>query len=134
MQAFSSVRLRGAQNIGADRVIAIDDDAALDSLATLDAVADTVSGAVANKLIAKIKNGGIFASTLAPPSEASRFPQVRAEYMQVKPDTTGLLRMAEAVKNGQLTIPLGLKFALRDASQAHAAAEKHGAGKVLLVV
>jgi hypothetical protein len=41
--------------------------------------------------------------------------------------------MAVAVKDGKLVIPIGPKMALKDAGKAHAAAEKGGIGKVLLV-
>ena len=53
-----------AKTAGADQVIATDDDAAIANLSPLDAVADTVGGKTAEKLIAKVKPGGVFASVL----------------------------------------------------------------------
>src|SRR6202035_3508825 len=44
-----------AKTIGADKAVATDDDTAIANLATLDAVADTVGGRTAEKLIAKSK-------------------------------------------------------------------------------
>jgi len=126
-------QLEEALKIGADRVMALDDEAAMDSLEPLDGVADTVSGPVTKKLIGKIKNGGVFASVLGVPSNAGAYPNVQSKNMQVQPDPAGLRRMLEAVRDGQLTIPLGQRFALRDAAQAHAAAEKHAPGKLLLI-
>jgi hypothetical protein len=41
--------------------------------------------------------------------------------------------MARAVQAGRLEIPLGPRFALKDASKAHIAAEKGVAGKILLL-
>jgi Zinc-binding dehydrogenase len=84
-------------------------------------------------LIAKVKPGGIFASVIGPPSNASAFPAVKVEYMEVKADPKTLLHMAEAVLVGKLAIPLGERFALKDASKAHAAAEKGAARKLLLL-
>ena len=46
-----------AKTIGADQALATDDDTAIASLVTLDAVADTVGGRTAEKLIAKVKPG-----------------------------------------------------------------------------
>ena len=49
-----------AKTIGADQVVATDDDTAIANLAPLDAVADTVGGKTAEKLIAKVKPGGVY--------------------------------------------------------------------------
>ena len=126
-------QLAKAQGIGADSVVALDEVEALKALEPLDAVADTVGGEAADAVIKKIKSGGIFASVLGPPSTAATYPTVQIKPMQVTPDPDLLLEMAEAVQNGAFTIPLGQKFALADASEAHAAAEKGSAGKILLL-
>jgi NADPH:quinone reductase-like Zn-dependent oxidoreductase len=126
-------QMREAKATGADRVIALDDAASLKSLDQVDAIADTVSGSIADQLIGKVKNGGVFACALAPPSNASAYSAVRVETMQAKPAPATLIRMAEAVKTGKLVIPLGQRYPLRDASKAHSAAEKGGAGKLLLI-
>jgi NADPH:quinone reductase-like Zn-dependent oxidoreductase len=41
--------------------------------------------------------------------------------------------MAEAVRDGKLVIPIGLKLPLSEAATAQATAEKGGIGKILLV-
>jgi NADPH:quinone reductase-like Zn-dependent oxidoreductase len=122
-----------AKSVGADRVLALDDEGAVKSLEPLDAVADTVSGPIADVLIGKVKKGGVFASVLAAPTNSAAFPDVRVENMQVEPAPAALVSMAEAVKTGKLVIPLGQRFALAEASQAHAAAEKGAKGKILLL-
>jgi NADPH:quinone reductase-like Zn-dependent oxidoreductase len=126
-------QMQEAKAIGADRVIALDDQASLKSLERVDAIADTISGSIADQLMGKVKDGGVFASVLAPPSNASAHPGVGVETMQVKPAPATLIRMAEAVKTGKLVIPLGQRYPLRDASKAHRAAEKGAAGKLLLL-
>jgi NADPH:quinone reductase-like Zn-dependent oxidoreductase len=106
-----------ARATGADRVIALDDEASMKSIEPLDAVADTISGPSADQLIGKVKKGGVFASVLAAPGNAAAYPDVKIETMQVKPAPATLVRMAEAVKAGRLQIPLGERFALADASK-----------------
>ena len=126
-------QMEEAKATGADRVVALDDDTSLNSLEQLDAVADTVSGPIADKLIGKVKKEGTFASTLASPSNAAAYPDVRIETMIVKPAPATLVHMAEAVKAGKLAIPLGQRFALADANKAHLAAENGAPGKLLLL-
>ena len=118
---------------GADRVVALDDERALASLESVDAVADTVAGPTADKLTGKVKKGGTFASVVGAPSNAAAHPDVRIATMQVKPTPATLLEMAEAVRDGKLTIAIGQRFALADANNAHRAAEKGASGKLLLL-
>ena len=126
-------QIEEARALGADRILALDDDTAVASLELLDAIADTLNGLTATKLIGKLKQGGVFASVLSAPTNAAEYPSVTVKTMQVKADPRVLLHMAEAVRSGKLSIPLGQRFALRDANKAHAAAEKGAAGKILLV-
>src|SRR5579863_9931825 len=56
-----------ANTVGANQVVATDDDIAIKNLPPLDAVADTVGGGAAQKLIAKVKPGGVFASVVGVP-------------------------------------------------------------------
>ncbi len=126
-------QMQEAKAIGADRVVALDDQALLNSLEPVDAIADTISGSVADQLIGKVRNGGVFASVLAPPGNAAAHSGVRVETMQVKPAPATLARMAEAVRTGRLAIPLGQRYRLSEASKAHRAAEKGAAGKLLLL-
>src|SRR6202041_3172248 len=56
-----------AKTVGADQIVATDDDTAIANLAPLDAVADAVGGRTAEKLIAKVKPEGVFATVLEAP-------------------------------------------------------------------
>jgi NADPH:quinone reductase-like Zn-dependent oxidoreductase len=123
-----------AQTAGVDSMVALDDAEAVKALEPVDAVADTVGGQTAEEVIKKIKPGGIFASVLGPPSTAASYPTVEVKPMQVTPDPAILVAMAEAVQKGAFSIPLGDRFSLKDAGKAHSAAEKGGAGKILLLV
>jgi NADPH:quinone reductase-like Zn-dependent oxidoreductase len=122
-----------AKSIGADQVVATDDDNAVANLPPVDVVADTVDGKTAEKLIAKVKSGGVFASVLGAPQNAEKYPWVNVLPVYVTPDTKILRFMAEAVRDGKLVIPIYEKLPLRDAAEAQAVAEKGGIGKVLLV-
>jgi NADPH:quinone reductase-like Zn-dependent oxidoreductase len=103
-----------AQTVGADRVVALDDANSVKALEPVDAVADTVGGQTADEVIKKIKQGGIFASVLGPPSTAASYPTVAVKTMQVVADPGVLFEMAEAVQKGAFSIPLGQRFSLND--------------------
>ena len=122
-----------AENIGADRIVATDDDSEIANLSPVDAVADTVGGKTADKLIAKVKPGGVYASVVALPQNAAKYPSVKVVHVFSKFDRKTLEFMAEAVRDGKLVIPIGQKLPLSEAAEAQAMAEKGGAGKILLV-
>jgi NADPH:quinone reductase-like Zn-dependent oxidoreductase len=122
-----------ARTAGADQVVATDDDTAIANLPPLDAVADTVDGRTAEKLIAKVKPGGVFATVLRAPQNAAKCPDVKVAPVFSKFDRKTLEFMAEAVRDGKLVIPISETLPLRQAAEAQAAAEKGVAGKILLV-
>ena len=126
-------QLQEAASLGAEQVVATDDDNAIANLPLLDAVADAVGGKAAEKLIARVKQGGVFASVLGALQNAKEYPTVKVVPVYAQPDTKVLLYMAQAVKDGKLVIPIGQRLPLRDAEKAHAAAAKGGVGKLLLV-
>jgi NADPH:quinone reductase-like Zn-dependent oxidoreductase len=122
-----------AKTVGADQVVATDDDAAIANLAPLDAVADAVGGRTAEKLIAKVKAGGVYASVVELPQNAAQYPSVKVVHVFSKFDRKTLESMAEAVRDGKLVIPISQELPLSEAAEAQATAEKGGAGKILLV-
>jgi NADPH:quinone reductase-like Zn-dependent oxidoreductase len=122
-----------AKTIGADQLVATDDDNAIANLPMLDVVADTVNGKTAEKLIAKVKPGGVFASVLGVPRNAEKYPTVKVVPVYATPDAKTLQFMAEAVRDGKLVIPISRQLPLSKAAEAQAAAEEGGIGKVLLV-
>jgi NADPH:quinone reductase-like Zn-dependent oxidoreductase len=122
-----------AKTIGADQVFATDDDTTIANLPPLDAVADTVGGKTAQKLIAKVKQGGVYASVVGTPQSAAKYPDISVATVFSKFDRKTLEFMAEAVRDGKLVIPISRKLPLSEAAEAQAAAEKGGVGKVLLV-
>src|SRR6202161_3213202 len=61
------MQMEETKTVGADQAVATDDDTAIANLAPLDAVADTVGGKTAEKLIARVKPGGVYASVAGTP-------------------------------------------------------------------
>jgi NADPH:quinone reductase-like Zn-dependent oxidoreductase len=126
-------QLDDAKTVGADRVVATDDDIAIANLAPLDAIADTVGGRTAQKLIVKVKPGGVYASVVDLPQNAAEHPSVKLVHVFSKFDRKTLEFMAEAVRDGKMVIPISQKLPLSEAAKAQAAAERGVAGKILLV-
>lgn len=122
-----------ATTTGADRAVATDDDTAIANLPMLDAVADTVGGRTAEKLIAKVKPGGVFATVLKAPRSAAEYPAMKVVPVFSKFDRKTLEFMAEAVRDSKLVIPVSETLPLSEAAEAQADAEKGVSGKILLV-
>jgi NADPH:quinone reductase-like Zn-dependent oxidoreductase len=127
------MQLEDTKTVGADQVVATDDDTAIANLPPLDAVADTVGGRTAEKLIAKVKPVGVYASVVEAPQNAAKYPSVKVVHVFSKFDRKTLEFMAEAVRDGKLVIPISQKLPLSEAAEAQAEAERGGVGKILLV-
>jgi len=126
-------QLQAAESVGANQVVATDDDGAMASLLPLDAVADAVGGKTTERLLGKVKQGGVFASVLGFPENAKEYPAVRIVPVFASPDAKVLLHMAQAVRDRRLVIPIDRKLPLDQAAEGQAAVEKGGIGKVLLL-
>jgi NADPH:quinone reductase-like Zn-dependent oxidoreductase len=121
-----------ALKLGADGVVALDDDAEIAKLPTLDGIADTVGGETMQKLLAKLAPGGKIGSVVGPPAGAKeRGFVVRA--LVTHDDSKRLGELAQAVADGKLSIPIAKRFPLAEAGAAHELAEKGADGKVLLL-
>src|SRR5258707_596041 len=66
-----------AKTVGADQMVATDDDTAIANLLPLDAIADAVGGGTAKKLIVRVKPGGVYASVVGAPQNAPQYPAVK---------------------------------------------------------
>jgi len=119
--------------LGATAAIDLSDDKSIASLGIVDAVADTLNGEIATKLIAKVKPGGIFASVVGPPSNAALHPTIQVNPIMATPDPKTFIHYAEAIRDNKLKIPVDRIMPLADAAEAHAIAEKGGiTGKIIL--
>jgi NADPH:quinone reductase-like Zn-dependent oxidoreductase len=126
-------QLAEAHALGADQVIALDDEEAMAKLGFIDAVADAVGGETAEMLIGKVVPGGIFASVLGPPANAAMHPKIKVVPVRCVPDPERMVKLAEDVKAKRLEIPIDRMLPLAEAGAGQAAAEKGGIGKVLLL-
>lgn len=121
-----------AEQLGADQVIALDDEQAIQSLPELDAVADTVGHDVIAKLVSKIKKGGILGSVLGAPKEAEG-KDIHIEAFMAQPDPDRLDQLARAIERKEFSIPIAKQFKLSEAAEAQKFAESGKAeGKVVL--
>ena len=125
-------QLDQAGSIGADETIALDDPAAFATIPQVDVVANMLRGKPATDLLAKVKNGGTFASVTGEPEGAKSYPNVRVVAFRSKQDRAGITFIADAVASGKVTIPIGRREELKNAGAAQAAFTKGGIGKVLL--
>jgi len=124
---------RLASSLAADQVVAIDNAEEIDGLSELDAIADTVDQDVIGKLIPKLKAGGVLGSVLGKPREAEG-KDLRVEAFVASPDASLLRKMADAVRDGKLVIPIARRMKLAEAGEAHSLAEKGSiGGKILLI-
>jgi NADPH:quinone reductase-like Zn-dependent oxidoreductase len=136
-QVIAGVRgkqLDNARSLGVAEVLAIDDDKAIENFRQVDAIADTVGGDVAAKLIAKVKQNGSFGyASVLPDSAAARNPTVKIVRVGAKPDPSKVREFVDDVRDGKFILPIGRRMPLHDAAAAHVLGEKGGIGKILLL-
>src|ERR1700693_414075 len=136
-QVIAGVRgkdLNGARLLGVSDVLAIDDDKAIEKFRVVDAIADTVGGAVAAKLIAKVNQNGSFGYASAlPETAAAQNSTVKITRVSARPDPSKVREFADDMRDGKFVLPIGRRMPLRDAAEAHVLGEKGGIGKILLL-
>ena len=125
-------QLDQAESIGADETIALDDPVAFAAIPKVDLVANALRGKAATALLAKVKDGGTFASVTGEPDGSKGYPKVRVVPFVSKQDRAVIAVIADAVNAGKMTIPIGLRAELKNTGAAQAAFSKGGIGKVLL--
>ncbi len=129
-------QLPQARDLDVADTVAIDDDAAIASLTMVDAVADTVGGETAAKLLAKVKTGGHFGyASVLPAGVAERNPTITVTRVFARPDASKVREFADDIRDRKFVLPISRRLPLRDAGEAQAIVEKGGAaGKVILVI
>ena len=126
-------QLADAAEVGADAVIALEDESQVAKHAPLDAIADTVGPAATAKLLPHVKPGGKVVTVVEPPPNAAQFPQVSVSMFEVKAEGKRLSEIAQDVVAKKLRIPIALRLPLSQAREGVAAARKGGIGKVILL-
>jgi NADPH:quinone reductase-like Zn-dependent oxidoreductase len=137
IKVIAGVRARQlpeAQTLGVAGAVAIDDDSAIAALAMVDGVADTVGGATAAKLFGRVKDGGHFGyASVLPEGTATQNPTVTVTRVFARADASKVREFADDIRDGKFRLPIGHRMPLSQAGEAHALAEKGGAGKIVLV-
>jgi NADPH:quinone reductase-like Zn-dependent oxidoreductase len=137
IRVIAGVRARqlpDAQALGVMGTVAIDDDSAIAGLAMVDAVADTVGGETAAKLIGRVKSGGNFGyASVLPDGVAQRNAGVTVTRVFARPDASKVREFADDIRDGKFHLPIGRRLPLREAGAAQALAQAGGVGKVVLV-
>lgn len=143
--AVFAARARGAEVVAGVRrqqkdaaaklnvdVVAIDDDAEIERLPRLDAIADTVGGETLRKLLPKVRKGGTVGSVLGQPVGVKERGLTGRAHM-THPDGKRLAELAQAVAAGDLVIPIARRMTLEQVREAQEIAERGAAGgKVVL--
>jgi NADPH:quinone reductase-like Zn-dependent oxidoreductase len=125
-------QMEEAKTLGADQVIAIDDEKELEELHDLDAVADTIGGATAERALKTLKAGGVFGTVLGAPKDAAKH-NVRIAAFMAQPDASRLYELADDVARGSFTIPIAKTLPLEKVREAQKEAEEGRAhGKIIL--
>ena len=122
-----------AAALGADGVVALDDDADLERMPMVNAIADTVGGKTMQKLLGKLKAGGTIGSVVGPTPGAEERKFVMHAIMS-HPDGKRIADIANAVAAGKLTIPIAKRMELAEVREAHKLGEKGAGGKIVLRV
>ena len=121
-----------AEGLGADRVIALDDEKEIAALPELDAVADMVGHETIDRILLRIKKNGVLATVLgAPPSAEGR--DLRVVSIWAQPDSVRLEELGREVARGLFSIPISNRFKLSQIREAQQLAEKGGIGKIVLI-
>ncbi len=119
-------------SVTADSVVAIDTAEGIESLPELDAVADTIDGPTAAKLVSKLKKSARFASVLGKP-DAVVNAGIEARPVWAQPDAVRLAQLAHDYRDGKLKIPIARSYRLSEIREAQAFAEKGADGKVAII-
>jgi NADPH:quinone reductase-like Zn-dependent oxidoreductase len=118
--------------LGADHVVALDDDAEIAALPQFDAICDTVNGETIGKLLLHLKTGGALGSTLGEPVGAKQ-RGVKVTAIRTRPDPARLSQLAIAAADGRLVVPVQRAFPLEQGADAFRLARQDGVAKVLLM-
>jgi NADPH:quinone reductase-like Zn-dependent oxidoreductase len=126
-----SSQKKEAEGLGADRVIALDDEKDIADLPELDAVADMVGHETIDRILPHIRKNGVLATVLSAP-ESAKGRDLRVVAVWAQPDAARLEQLGREVAQGLFSIPISRKFKLSQIGEAQQLAEKGGIGKIVL--
>jgi NADPH:quinone reductase-like Zn-dependent oxidoreductase len=122
-----------ARALGVDGVVALDDEADCRRLPMLDGIGDTIGASTTEKLLDRVRPGGVIASVASDPKGAQeRGIVVRHHWAHSDPER--LAALVRAVADGALVIPIAKRFPLAQIREAQQLAERGAGGKVIVRV
>ena len=114
-------------------VVAIDDDEEIAKLGAVDAVADTVGGDTAVKLLRKVRDGGSFGyASVLPEAAKAQYPGVEIKRVFGRADPSKVREFADDIRDGKFSLPIARRMPLKEAAEAHRLGERGGIGKIIL--
>lgn len=125
-------QINQAERLGADGIVALDDENSLKQLSPVDAIADTVGGQTIARLLPKVKSGGTVGSVVGEPAGAKALGLTVHAFL-AHADSKRLGELGAEVAHGKLVIPIAQRFPLAEAASAQELAQGGGVGKVLLL-
>jgi NADPH:quinone reductase-like Zn-dependent oxidoreductase len=135
-QVIAAVRpsqIPAAESLGTLALVSLDDEEALSHFKEIDALADTVGGAVAAGLLKHLRHGAVVASVVGFPEEARDY-DLHTVMVEVESDAIRLKELATDVSRKRLKIPIARVMKLAEAGEAHRFAQAGGVGgKIVLV-
>ena len=120
-----------AEALGVDGVVALDDETDCRRLPTLDGIADTIGASTTEKLLDRVRPGGVIASVASDPKGAQE-RGIGVRHHWAHPDPERLAELVRAVADGALVIPIARRLPLAQIREAQQLAE-HGAGGKVIV-
>ncbi|MGC9199041.1 MAG: NADP-dependent oxidoreductase [Acidobacteriaceae bacterium] len=135
VQVIAGVRssqISEALALGAARAVDVGSENDLSSLGPVDAIADCVGGDLGPRLLPLVKPEGVYGSIVGPPRRAEQYPSVRIQAIGSQPDPEAMVRIATAIGQGRLKLPISLVLPLAQAAEAHIRGERGGEGKIVL--
>lgn len=120
-----------AKGLGAERIVALDDEKEIAGLPELDAVADMVGHDVIDRILPHIRKKGVLATVVGAPQSAQG-RDLRVVAVWARPDSTRLEELGSQVARGLFSIPIARKLKLSQIHEAQHLAEKGGIGKIVL--
>jgi NADPH:quinone reductase-like Zn-dependent oxidoreductase len=122
-----------AEALGVDGVVALDDEIDSRRLPTLDGIADTVGASVTERLLDRVRRGGVVASVASDPKGAQEHG-LEVRHHWAHPDPERLAALVRAVTEAALVIPIAKRFPLTQIREAQQFAERGAGGKVVVLV
>jgi NADPH:quinone reductase-like Zn-dependent oxidoreductase len=128
-------QLDDAKELGANALLALDDEDAVLKMGKVDAIADTLGGKVTTPLLTHVREGGICGTVVTPPPDIALHPDVKLVPHRAHPDPSKVREFADDYRDGKFKLPIARTYPLSEAEEAQGFAEKGGSGgKVLLLM